>query len=68
MKTFKFQPTLQRKGDDGTYNNSRTAWWDASFLYGQDEEHVNMPRILKDGLLKVNKEPRHPPSERESNS
>jgi len=54
MKTFKFKPTLQRKGDDGTYNNSRTAWWDASFLYGQDEEHANMARTFKDGLLKVN--------------
>lgn len=33
------------------YENSRTAWWDASFLYGQSEDAVMEARTLEGGRL-----------------
>ena len=47
-----FHETKERP--DGHYNSFRTQWWDASFVYGQDEEQVKSSRLYKDGKMKIN--------------
>ena len=52
MKKMNFHETKERP--DGHYNSFRTQWWDASFVYGQDEEQVKSSRLYKDGKMKIN--------------
>ena len=41
-------------GDDGSrYLNTRTGWWDASFLYGQNRKAVKEAREGKGGRLRL---------------
>ena len=53
MASFKFKATEERP--DGHFDNFRTMWWDASFLYGNDKKAVDAGRTFVDGKLKVNK-------------
>jgi alpha-dioxygenase len=52
LRKFKFAETLERP--DGWYDSERTMWWDASFVYGQNEEQVKNTRSYKGGKLLVN--------------
>eukprot|EP00542_Grammatophora_oceanica_P015969 CAMPEP_0194038804 /NCGR_PEP_ID=MMETSP0009_2-20130614/11023_1 /TAXON_ID=210454 /ORGANISM="Grammatophora oceanica, Strain CCMP 410" /LENGTH=474 /DNA_ID=CAMNT_0038681437 /DNA_START=32 /DNA_END=1456 /DNA_ORIENTATION=+ len=52
MASFKFFKTLERP--DGSFNNFRTMWWDASFLYGNNAAQVKQGREFKGGRLKTN--------------
>jgi alpha-dioxygenase len=49
LKAFRFKKTRVRP--DGAYANSRTHYWDASFLYGQTAEAVMRARTKRDGKL-----------------
>jgi Animal haem peroxidase len=49
LKAFRFPRTATRK--DGAFVNARTHWWDASFLYGQNEAAVQRARTMRDGKL-----------------
>lgn len=57
LQKFKFRKTLERPDDDA-YDSFRTMWWDASFVYG-DEETENTARTFVGGKLKVD-EKNHP--------
>jgi len=48
---FKFFETKELP--DGSYYSKRTQWWDASFVYGQNEEQVAASRG-KGGKMKIN--------------
>lgn len=50
MAKFQFHTTQKRAG--GGFENERTHWWDASFVYGQDEEAVRRGRTGNGGKLK----------------
>jgi alpha-dioxygenase len=54
MASFKFRKTLERP--DGHYDNFRTMWWDASFVYGNNSKMVDQARTKSGDKLKVNKE------------
>ena len=51
MKKFSFHATKRRP--DGYFDNFRTHWWDASFVYGQDEAAVKKARTGEKGKMKV---------------
>lgn len=51
MKSFSFKATKKRP--DGAFDNFRTHWWDASFVYGQTDEAVDRARTYKGGRLHV---------------
>lgn len=51
LSTFRFKKTKARA--DGFHDNIRTHWWDASFVYGQDEEAVKRSRTGLGGKLHV---------------
>lgn len=51
LKSFSFKATKKRS--DGAFDNFRTHWWDASFVYGQTDEDVNRARTFKGGRLHV---------------
>lgn len=55
LKSFSFQATKQRP--DGTFDNFRTHWWDASFVYGQDNLAVSRARTFKGGRMHVSNIP-----------
>jgi hypothetical protein len=38
---------------NGVYGNTETHWWDASQLYGSDQETQNAVRSFEDGKLKI---------------
>lgn len=59
---FRFKGT--KFGVEGESRNLRTAWWDASFLYGQNEEEVRRGRLGVLGKLKSGKGNRLPVDER----
>lgn len=46
---FRFKET--EIGEDGWMVNERTHWWDASFVYGQNETMVKRARTGKEGKL-----------------
>ena len=48
---FKFHPTAIDR-DNGGSKNVRTAWWDASFVYGQTEQQVKQGRTGSGGKMK----------------
>lgn len=49
MTSFRFKATKRRS--DGAFDNHRTHWWDASFVYGQNEDAVKRARTFKHGKL-----------------
>ena len=51
MSTFRFHPTREMIDTPGAFANSRTHWWDASFVYGQTPEAVTRARTFHHGLL-----------------
>lgn len=51
MKSFRFKETVRRP--DGAFDNFRTHWWDASFVYGQTDAAVARSRTGSKGHLKV---------------
>jgi alpha-dioxygenase len=51
LAAFRLRRTQPRKQDD-LYDNSRTHWWDASFVYGQSEQSVRDLRTGTGGLVK----------------
>lgn len=51
LAKFNFFETKERP--DGHYNSKRTQWWDASFVYGQNEMQVKKSRSGIDGKLRV---------------
>lgn len=54
LSTFRFKKTKRRA--DGFHDNTRTHWWDASFLYGQDDEAVKRCRTGIGGKLHLSSE------------
>jgi alpha-dioxygenase len=57
LHAFSFRRSLERP-NDGFYNNPRTQWWDASWLYGQTEAEVSKTRLYQDGKVRLSL--RHP--------
>lgn len=55
LQSFRFRRTKRR--DDGAFDNFRTHWWDASFVYGQDAEAVRRARTFKGGKLRQSQMP-----------
>lgn len=56
LHKFSVEPTRNAApaGSGGTaYLNPRTAWWDASFVYGQNAEAVAKARTFSGGKLRV---------------
>eukprot|EP00892_Ulva_mutabilis_P010544 jgi/Ulvmu1/7862/UM004_0093.1 len=56
LHKFKLEPTdnAAPQGSGGTaYLNPRTAWWDASFVYGQNAEAVAKARTFAGGKVRV---------------
>ncbi|KAG6555135.1 hypothetical protein Mapa_003170 [Marchantia paleacea] len=55
LKTFKFYPTREFPTGHGQvgFKNTRTAWWDASAIYGQNDEAQRSVRTFKNGKLKL---------------
>ncbi|BBN01025.1 fatty acid alpha-dioxygenase [Marchantia polymorpha subsp. ruderalis] len=55
LKTFKFYPTREFPIGEGRvgFKNTRTAWWDASAIYGQNTESQRSVRTFNDGKLKL---------------
>ena len=52
MSSFKLRKTRERP--DGHYDNFRTMWWDASFLYGNNKAEADSGRAHVGGRLKTN--------------
>jgi len=52
LSTFKFFETKERP-EDGHYNSKRTMWWDASFVYGQNQEQVQSSRSGVGGKMRI---------------
>ncbi|KAL3693413.1 hypothetical protein R1sor_007064 [Riccia sorocarpa] len=58
LQSFKFYPTKEYdvgKGKVG-YKNTRSSWWDASMIYGTNEETRASVRTFVDGKLKIYKD------------
>jgi len=54
MKKFTFRATLER--EDGCFESARTQWWDASFLYGNNDDDLKRARTMSGGQLKTNQD------------
>ncbi|KAL2634211.1 hypothetical protein R1flu_005690 [Riccia fluitans] len=55
LKSFKFQPSKEYQIGQGKvgFKNTRSSWWDASVIYGTNEESQRSVRTLRDGKLKL---------------
>lgn len=60
MTKFKFKETKER--EDGFFNSTRTQWWDASFVYGNNKAMVDRTRTFKDGKLIIVEDRDHLPT------
>lgn len=55
FSSFRFKNTKARS--DGHFESERSQWWDASFVYGQDEDEVNKARTFKGGAMYASSTP-----------
>mmetsp|Transcript_16168 Transcript_16168/g.34943 ORF Transcript_16168/g.34943 Transcript_16168/m.34943 type:complete len:655 (+) Transcript_16168:228-2192(+) len=52
MAKFNFKATEER--EDGHFESARTQWWDASFLYGNNDDELERARTKSGGKMKTN--------------
>jgi alpha-dioxygenase len=52
LASFRFRKTRTRPNDD-FFDNARTHWWDASFVYGQTPKAVSAIRTFQGGHIHV---------------
>ncbi|KAM3703123.1 hypothetical protein ACJW30_04G072800 [Castanea mollissima] len=60
LKSFKFFKTKKVSADSPHLKNgslnTRTPWWDASVIYGNDKKGMKRVRTFKDGKLKISED------------
>mmetsp|Transcript_8657 Transcript_8657/g.16135 ORF Transcript_8657/g.16135 Transcript_8657/m.16135 type:complete len:658 (-) Transcript_8657:209-2182(-) len=54
MAKFDFKATEER--EDGNFESARTQWWDASFVYGNNDDDLERARTKIGGKMKTNQD------------